>query len=77
MKLLGSVIYVTSAFCGFVCEGSLLSTLDSLLCCAFIILWNFAFFKLGCSIELRDKCWKPCAWTQVFFCDMIFLLGGF
>jgi len=33
MKLLGSIVYITSAFYGF---GSLLSTLDSLLLCLYL-----------------------------------------
>ena len=77
MKLLGSVIYITSAFYRFVCEGSLLSTLDSLLFCSFIIHRKWTVFKLGCSIEITAKCWNNCEWTQVFFCDMMVMLGGF
>ena len=77
MKLLGSVIYVTSYFLWIWLIGSLLSTLDSLLFCSFIIHRKFPFFKLGCSIEITAKCWNNCEWTQVFFCDMMVMLGGF
>ena len=40
MKLLGSIIYVTSSFCRF---GSLLSTLDSLLLCLYHTLRSIVF----------------------------------
>ena len=50
MKLLGSIIYLTSAFYSF--EGvGLLSTLDSLLLCAFMITQVFGLFKMGCYIR--------------------------
>ncbi len=49
MKLLGSIIYVTSAFYSF--EGSLLSTLDSLLFCIFIIHRKNRFFKMEYSLK--------------------------
>ena len=55
MKLLGSIIYVTSAFYRF---GSLLSTLDSLLFCIFIIHLKFVFFKMGCSIRMDAKSYE-------------------
>ena len=77
MKLLGSVIYVTSSFCSFVFDWSLLSTLDSLLFCSFMITPERSIFKLGCSIEIISKSWKNCVWTMVFFCGMINMLGGF
>ena len=48
MQLLGSIIYITSTFYEF---GSLLSTLDSLLFCIFIIQFFFAIIKMGCSIR--------------------------
>ena len=55
MKLLGSIIYVTSAFYRF---GSLLSTLDSLLFCIFIIHPVFNFCKMGCSIRMKAKSYE-------------------
>ncbi len=55
MQLLGSIIYITSAFYRF---GSLLSTLDSLLFCIFIIHPDFGFFKMGCSIRITVKSYE-------------------
>ncbi len=49
MQLLGSIIYVTSTFYCF--EGSLLSTLDSLLFCIFMIPLNGLIFKMEYSIK--------------------------
>ena len=50
MQLLGSIIYLTSAFYSF--EGvGLLSTLDSLLLCAFMITRFSVFYKMGCYIR--------------------------
>ena len=69
---LRNLYFLQFCFC-----GSLLSTLDSLLFCSFIIPPESLFFKLGCSIEIPSKCWQNCVWTQVFFCDMIIMLGGF
>ena len=37
---------------------SLLSTLDSLLFCIFIIHLVFSFFKMGCSIRMDAKSWR-------------------
>jgi len=58
MQLLGSIIYVTSAFYRFAFEGSLLSTLDSLLFCIFIITQAPLLFKMGCSIENSIKSYE-------------------
>ncbi len=44
MKLLGSIIYVTSTFYGF--EGEFVSTLDSLLFCIFILTPESGIFKM-------------------------------
>ena len=60
MQLLGSVICVTSDFYGFAIKGSLLSTLDSLLFCIFIIQLKFRFFKMGYSIRIGDKYRTKC-----------------
>ena len=57
--------------------GSLLSTLDSLLFCIFIIQPGMGFFKMGCSIKERGKVWKIRRFTDVFRCDKIIMLGGF
>ena len=56
MQLLGSIIYITSSFYGF--EGSLLSTLDSLLFCSFIIHPEFDFCKMGSSIRIHAKSYE-------------------
>ena len=50
MQLLGSIIYVTSTFFGFD-WGGLLSTLDSLLFCIFMIHPPFTICKMGCFIR--------------------------
>ena len=39
-------------------SGSLLSTLDSLLFCIFIIHPESVFFKMGCSIRINAKSWR-------------------
>ena len=59
MQLLGSIIYITSSFCSFD-RGGLLSTLDSLLFCTFIIHMLFSFFKMGYSIRMNPKAWRNC-----------------
>ena len=76
MKLLGSIIYVTSAFYRFAFEESLLSTLDSLLFCIFIITQISILFKWGCSIRKKYKSRIKCGWTNYAPYDMIFMLGG-
>ena len=58
MQLLGSIIYVTSTFYRFVFDGSLLSTLDSLLFCIFIIHPEYYICKMGCSIRKRPKSYE-------------------
>ena len=58
MQLLGSIIYITSSFYRFVFSWSLLSTLDSLLFCIFIIHPVFSFFKMGCSIRNDAKSYE-------------------
>ena len=58
MQLLGSIIYVTSAFYRFVFEGSFTCTLDSLLFGIFIIHPELRFFKMGCSIRIHEKSWR-------------------
>ena len=57
--------------------GSLLSTLDSLLFCIFIIQPVRRNFKMGCSIKERGKVWRKSGFTDVLRCDMISMLGGF
>ena len=52
MKLLGSSIYVTSTFYDF--DGSLFSTLDSLLC-VYILTRKISFCKMGYSIRKKVK----------------------
>ena len=56
MKLLGSIVYVTSAFYNFF-RGGLLSTLDSLLFCIFMITQVSFIFKMGYSIRIDIKCY--------------------
>ena len=51
MKLSGSIIYLTSTFYSF---GSLVSTLDSLLC-VFIIRSGSLFRKMECFIRNDTK----------------------
>ena len=63
MKLLGSIIYVTSTFYRFVFEGSFTCTLDSLLFCIFMIHPVSPIFKMGCSIRMGAKSWRNCVWT--------------
>ena len=43
---------------------SLLSTLDSLLFCIFIIHPDILFFKMGCSIRIDAKSWRKWVWTS-------------
>ena len=56
MKLLGSIVYITSAFYGF--EVSLLSTLDLSPLCIFILHPPRSIFKMGCSIRIGVKSWR-------------------
>ena len=44
--------------------GSLLSTLDSLLFCIFMIHPGSQFFKMGCSIRIDAKSWRKWVWTR-------------
>ena len=74
MKLLGSIVYITSAFYRFVL-GSLLSTLDSLLFCIFIIQPDQRKCKMGCSTKERGKVWRKSGFTDALRCGMIFMLG--
>ena len=54
MQLLGSIIYVTSAFYGFVFRGvNLVHWTHSF--CVFIITWGCDFFKMGYSIRNDGK----------------------
>ena len=57
--------------------GSLLSTLDSLLFCIFIITPVRRNCKMGCSIRIGVKSWRKWEWTGENRCGMIFMLGGF
>ena len=57
--------------------GSLLSTLDSLLFCIFIITPGQRKCKMGCSIKERRKVWKIRGFTGAFPYGMINMLGGF
>ena len=75
--MMGSLIYVTSYFLQICVWGSLLSTLDSLLFCIFIIQPDRRKYKMGCSIKESAKVWKIRRFTDDFGCGMIFMLGGF
>ncbi len=75
--MMGSLIFVTSYFLQICFWGSLLSTLDSLLFCIFIIQPVRRKCKMGCSIKERRKVWRKSGFTDVFGCGMITMLGGF
>ena len=64
MQLLGSIIYITSYFLQICFLGSLLSTLDSLLFCIFILTQVRKVFKMGCSIRKCAKYRVKCGWTK-------------
>ena len=57
--------------------GSLVSTLDSLLFCSFIIARGAGIFKMGCSIRMTAKCWGNWEWTSGEDFDILIMLGGF
>ena len=75
--MMGSLIFVTSYFLQILLTGSLLSTLDSLLFCIFILHPNLPFCKMGCSIKESAKVWRNSGFTDGLGCGMMTMLGGF